>query len=321
MRGKVPGNDEQASSSGTSCSGLACPIAGCTTVNMSPEEIESMYRNYHNSLVYSSDVRVSGYVGLAFAVKTLLESQRLGSDSGFLSFTPLHLIMTCTVVIGLGPIFFFSWFQKARYIAWRELFVFNALIWTILRYYFALQILTVVASTLGSKYLIKAILFGPHVIVLTFGIGFPLRTQTAFPFIALAGIGTAACAFLVNRQLVLEPSALPGLNVLYEKLCSRGFYKEFVLASTGMHCEASNVLLNLWNAGNGLAVLVMLFFKFFEESSRRKRFFLENGLQEPYPLYFNDHTFSHTSSIVIFIFAGLVFFYLAERYLEIDSGS
>lgn len=301
----------------------ASPIASHAISIMSPDKIESLYKSYHNSMVYSSDIRFLGLIGLVFAVKTILESQRLGSaDSEALPFTLGHLIMACTIVIGLGPIVFFSWFQKARYIAWREFFVFNALFWTILRYYFTLQLLTVASSAyLGANFLIKAIAFGPHAIVLTYGIGFPLRTQAAFPFIAFAGIGTAVCAFLVHSQLISEPAAQPGLHALYEKVCATGFYKEFVLASTGMPCDASNVLLNVWNAGNGLAVLVMLFFNFFEESSRRKRFFLENGLQEPYPLYFHDHTFSHTSSIVVFIFIGLVLFYLAGLHLEIVDGA
>lgn len=265
--------------------------------------------------VVSSGDWLVGVIGLPFALTSLIDLQTaLQQRSGPLRLL-LNFLYILAVAVGFGPTFYFPYHNKPFYIAWRAWFVANSVFWSLLRYAFTLYRYTVMASEAQithTAFVLKALLFGPHVITLMLGIGYPLSIDIAFPFAAIFSIGTSACCGFIHSMVVQSPATQPHLEFLDRLLCS-GFYGDFVLVTTGTPCSPESVLLNLWCAESGVSLFLITYFIMLEQSNRRKAFFQVSGLVEPYPVFF-DGFFSHSTSIGAFVVLGLCLMYLLSSW-------
>lgn len=204
------------------------------------------------------------------------------------------------IAVGIAPTLILPWTHQAFYIAWREAFIFNSQCWCLLRYVATLYGGTLAASSLPVGHIgffVKALVFGPYAPVLLLGIGYPLRVQAAFPFSCAAGVGATAGAFWVHVKLSAVAAVKPHLAHLAKKVCSSVLYNELVHVFTGNGCVPETVLLNLWCAQSGLAVMFLLLFIMKGESKRRRRFLELTGYWEPFPLFWNEN-FALTAWIV-----------------------
>lgn len=254
-----------------------------------------------------------GVIGIPFALFSLIDLQSALKDWSRTFSLLISLLYILAVVVGFGPTLYFPLRKKSVYHAWREWFVLNSLFWALLRYPFTMYRCTVMASELAishTAFATKALLLGPHVMIIMMGIGYPLRVDLAFPFVSLAAIGATASCGWVHSKLIQSPAAQPHLEFLASQLCSSGFYKEFVLVTTGFPCTSDSILLNLWCTEGGITLFLMTFVILIEQSNRRERFFKMTGLEEPYPLVFGDPLFSHTTLVAVFIVLGVGVFYL-----------
>lgn len=257
--------------------------------------------------VVSSGDWVVGVIGIPFALFSLVDLNSVLHDWS----TPLRLLIILlyilAVAVGFGPTFYFPFRKKSFYNAWREWFVLNSLFWSLLRYPFTLYRYTVMASELpisNTAFVLKALLFGPHVITLMLGIGYPLRIDVAFPFTTLTGISAGAGCVWVHSKLLQSPAARPHLEFLARQVCSSSLLKKAVIFNPGAPCTYEYVLLYLWCAEGVLSVLLVIWVIVVDQSKQRKRFFRMTGLQEPYPF------FPHSTLVAISMVLGVCLFYL-----------
>lgn len=87
--------------------------------------------------------------------------------------------------------------------------------------------------------------------------------QAAFPLTCLSAVLATLSACLTHSELLASASAGPYLATL-EGFACRGFYGDFVFFTTGAPCTSDNVLLNIWCAESGAAVLALLLYTFFQ---------------------------------------------------------
>lgn len=275
------------------------PPRAQTPEALTPEETEDLYRKYHSSTVYRSD----------WVISILVLCMSSISISSFLDFWPkasAALVIAVACVIGQGPILVLSLRQTAFYIEWREWFVLNSMFWSLLRFLYFLGTIVPSPDTpeiSHFRFIFKALIKGPHIAVLLLGVGYPLRVQASFPCTCLTGILAFVCASFVHSELLVSAAALPHLEALDRYLCS-GCYGDFVLLTTGVPCSTDNVLLNLWGAESGAAVFALFLFTVRQESLRRKLFFVISGLQEPYPVFWEN--LWHSVGLTLVSSAGIV---------------
>lgn len=275
------------------------------------EETEALYKKYHSSTACRSDWYVTAAV-LFLIVVLVIEIP--GHHDRIVTGTAYAV----TGVLGFCPIHFAARRKKAFYIAWREWFILNSILWAMVRFRFCLG--SVVPGEYSPevsdvRFALRALLRGPHVVILLCGAGYSLRAQTAFPFACIMGVLASWISAGVHSKMLAAAAARPHLDSLARYMCS-GYYGEFVLTLTGVPCTANNILLNLWGAQCGLAVFVLFFSTVLRESIRRKRFFAISGRREPFPVFWDDFWFS---SCLTFVMAAgiLALQFVCYKYLEI----
>lgn len=260
---------------------------------LGPQEIEIQYLKYHSSTVFIVDVVTAKsllFISCLFLTKIGFLSLRQGYDA-LESFPFLFIIVfLASFFLGVCPTLYFSQQRLSTYLRWREFFVFNSIFWSFVRYSLCMGQLAINApSDSKLQFILKILLSGPYPLVSFLSIAYPLRLQVAFPLACIVGVASTATCFIIHSQLVLSSTAKENIKFLADAICSRAIVKDFAAAIMGFPCSADNVLFIVWGAQSCLAVIGAYFYMKNEEKKRRVRFFRLSGLEEPYPLFWDDN--------------------------------